>query len=80
VIPPHAPEALRYRGSVLRMNRRGLLFHVAKPSLLLIVACDPPKAERGNAPWSCLYSEGYVKSVSSMELFSNETPLPRPNT
>ena len=38
----------------------GKTMPLAKPSLLLIVACTPRRAERGNVARSRLYFVGYV--------------------
>jgi hypothetical protein len=46
--------------STLRMKVTGRLHCIAKPSLLLIVACVLPRAERGNVARSCLYFVAYV--------------------
>jgi hypothetical protein len=46
--------------SALRMKRWRRLFPIAKPSLLLSVACAARRAGRGNAARSRLYFVGYV--------------------
>ena len=61
----HASQRIRTKGfcmsaSTLRMKVTGRLHSIAKPSLLLIVACVLPRAERGNVARSCLYCVAYV--------------------
>ena len=46
--------------SALRIKRWGSSCPIAKPSLLLIVACVLPRDERGNATRSRLYFVGYA--------------------
>jgi hypothetical protein len=61
----HTSQRIRTKGfcmsaSTLRMKVTGRLHSIAKPSLLLIVACVLPRAERGNVARSCLYFVAYV--------------------
>jgi hypothetical protein len=46
--------------SASRMKRWESSCPIATPSLLLIVACAPQRAERGNIARSCLHLVGYV--------------------
>jgi len=52
--------------SALRMKRWESSCHLAKPSLLLIVACAPPRDECGNAALSRLYVVVYVTAYPAI--------------
>src|SRR5215218_10919986 len=61
----------------LRVRRRFLFLSASKPSLVLIVAYTPRRAERGNAVRDRLYFVGYVTSMPQPSTPTVEPPVRR---